>query len=130
MKPLLLDGRKFDVRSFVFIPRGDPFLVYVYEQIYFRASMIPFEDPLERDEHEKKKKGQDITNLHVLKDESPDIDVAKLDFERYIWSPDTVEEYSKKAGLDNPGTWVRDVLVPRIRRTVQPVMILQRTFVD
>ncbi|KAI6654534.1 Protein polyglycylase TTLL10-like [Oopsacas minuta] len=42
IKPLLLDGRKFDVRAYFLIARTDPFLVF-YHHGYLRLSLKKFE---------------------------------------------------------------------------------------
>ena len=83
---LTLNNRKFDVRAFVLVASTKPMLVYVFNQVYFRASLSNLTDT------SSTTKGQHVTNTHVQKK-------ALQDWEDHIWNPDRVTRYAAAAGL-------------------------------
>jgi tubulin monoglycylase TTLL3/8 len=99
---LTLNNRKFDVRSFVLVASSKPMLVYVYDQVYFRASLSNLTNT-------STAKGQHVTNTHVQK---------KLlrDWEDHIWNPDRVTRYATEEGL---GSDFLRVVQQRIKRSCQ-----------
>lgn len=107
--PLLLDGRKFDLRVFVLIASTKPLLVYVHREPYFRAAMRKY-NGLEKNRH--------VTNTHIQKTKAGNF--SDKDWAEHIWTLDRVQLLASKAGL--PEGFFMDQVFPQIKRSIQVVL--------
>ncbi|KAH9257743.1 hypothetical protein BASA81_004209 [Batrachochytrium salamandrivorans] len=107
--PLLLDGRKFDLRVFVLIASTKPLLVYVHREPYFRAAMRKY-NGLEKNRH--------VTNTHIQKTKVGNF--SDKEWAEHIWTLDRVSLLADKAGLSE--NFFMDQVFPQIKRSIQIVL--------
>lgn len=117
--PLLLDGRKFDMRIYMLIAKAaNPALVF-YHEGYCRLS------------HEKFEMGRfDNLQMHLtnaaVQRKHPD---HKEKGEETIWAMDELQQYLSMNSLA-PGDWVSATMVPRVQEIMKIVFESIRDKVD
>lgn len=120
--PLLLDGRKIDVRVFVLVSSTKPLMVFVHKEPYFRASMKKFQGS-------SFEKARLITNTHIQKNARSYNNFTDKDWADHILTPERVRLYASRAGI-RPDFWSQ-VVFPRVKRSVRTIMLAaSHTIVD
>lgn len=107
--PLLLGGRKFDVRCYMLVASTKPYLV-LFRGGYVRRSLSPYcpNDLSNRFAH--------LTNAAVQK-KHEDYEAMREDS---IWSMEHLQAHLEASGASPPG-WVSEVLTPQMRRVCSEV---------
>ena len=109
--PLLLGGRKFDVRAFMLVASVRPLLVYIYNETYVRAAVKKYSDPLT-----SRDRSRHVTNTHVQK-KALGHDFTRLDWEDHIWEPKRLEQEALEAGI--PPDFLDKEILPQMKRMLQ-----------
>jgi hypothetical protein len=109
--PLLLAGRKFDVRAFMLVASVRPLIVYVYNETYVRAAMKSYTDPLTT-----RDRSRHVTNTHVQK-KSLGREFTRLDWEDHIWNTERVHQEAREAGVDP--NFLNAEILPQMKRQLQ-----------
>jgi len=114
--PLLLDGRKFDLRVFVLVASTKPLIVYVHREPYYRATIRKFQSG--GSSSAASEKSRHVTNTHIQKVARSNF--TERDWADHLWTPDKVKLYASKAGVQ-PDFW-QEIVFPKIKRAVQTVI--------
>lgn len=96
IRPLLLEGRKFDVRAYFLVARTDPFMVF-YHRGYLRLSLKKFEMNSDLATH--------LVNTHVQSKQEGYRQIAHT----HMWTFDELQNYLIVNGLTGED-WVSSVL--------------------
>jgi hypothetical protein len=112
--PLLLDGRKFDLRVFVLVASTKPLIVYVHNEPYYRATIRKFATSTSSGGE----KSRHVTNTHIQKVARTNF--TDRDWADHIWTPDRVKLYASKANV-RTDFWP-EVVFPKIKRAIQAVL--------
>ena len=102
MNPLLLRGRKFDVRAYILIARTWPHFLVFYHDGYLRLSMKKFDIHGEREVH--------LTNSHVQ------INVEGFSMEKHLWSFQNLQSYLDEHRSEDAAGFVSEKLIPFIQK--------------
>jgi len=112
--PLLLDGRKFDLRVFVLVASTKPLMVYIHREPYYRATIRKFQGSTTA----SGEKSRHVTNTHIQKVARTNF--TDKDWADHIWTPERVRLYATRANIQTD-FWP-EVVFPKIKRAVQTVL--------
>ena len=108
--PLLLAGRKFDVRAFMLVASVRPLMIYVYNETYVRAAMKSYTDPLTT-----RDRSRHVTNTHVQK--IPRAGIYTLGLGGSYLEHRKVHQEAREAGVDP--NFLNAEILPQMKRQLQ-----------
>ena len=116
--PLLVNGRKVDLRMFIIIASTNPMIVY-YNDGYFTVSLTEFN--ANSTEKTALLTNSDVARRHFLIEQQKGMFQGMTEkdlWEHTLWSFETFQDYLLNNGLINDTNWLDNYLRPELQKMV------------